>query len=406
MGKLQNLPAAAMASCLSCASGDFSTQLKVIDLYTGCTVNYTPPVFDQSSKQWFHYCWACSFRPEYIWKLELCAFALKGEHNVYSLVPNIPVCIYIDQKWIYIKLYSTSSRFEHCSNHSLNFQKSLTISDQYHNFYFCEFLYKMAAGAHFGCLKFTFDRISGHFRSICNFCFEIFDKMTAVGHLGCPRLTFDHISGHFRSIRNFIFVWNLLHFGCPKIIFDHISGHFRSIRNFFLVNFFTKWPPAHFCPFQTFFWFFYKMAGGAHFGCPKFTFDRISGHFRSIRNFFCCWHFWHNGCRWPFWMSEIHFRFLFFLFFLQNGCRRPFWMSEIHFRSHFWPFQIDMQLYKFTHVDRTDPYMHRTVNVRDFVIPSSKHRSKPVDPMFASDHNIVFTPKTRVFSPTWSHLGL
>ena len=28
-------------------------------------------------------------------KLELCAFALKGEHTVYSLVPNIPVCIYI-----------------------------------------------------------------------------------------------------------------------------------------------------------------------------------------------------------------------------------------------------------------------------------------------------------------------
>ena len=26
------------------------------------------------------------------------------EHNVYSLVPNIPVCIYIEQKWIYIKL--------------------------------------------------------------------------------------------------------------------------------------------------------------------------------------------------------------------------------------------------------------------------------------------------------------
>ena len=39
-------------------------------------------------------------------QLELCAFALKGEHNVYSIVPNIAVCmyIYIDQKWIYIKL--------------------------------------------------------------------------------------------------------------------------------------------------------------------------------------------------------------------------------------------------------------------------------------------------------------
>ena len=37
---------------------------------------------------------------KFIQKLELCAFALKGEHNVYSLVPNIAVCmyIYIDQK--------------------------------------------------------------------------------------------------------------------------------------------------------------------------------------------------------------------------------------------------------------------------------------------------------------------
>ena len=64
----------------------------------------------------------------------------------------------------------------------------------------------MAAGAHFGCPQFTFDHISGHFRSILNFIFfEIFDKMAAVGHFGCPKFTFDHISGHFRSIRNFIF---------------------------------------------------------------------------------------------------------------------------------------------------------------------------------------------------------
>ena len=41
-----------------------------------------------------------------------------------------------------------------------------TISDQYHNFYFCDFFYKMAAGGHFGCPKITFGRISGHFRSI------------------------------------------------------------------------------------------------------------------------------------------------------------------------------------------------------------------------------------------------
>ena len=56
------------------------------------------------------------------------------------------------------------------------------------------------------------------------------------------------------------------------------------------------------------------MAAGGHFGCPKITFDRISGHFRSLSKFNFFGNFW------------------------QNGCRRPFWMSEIHFGSHFWPF--------------------------------------------------------------------
>ena len=58
---------------------------------------------------------------------------------------------------------------------------------------------KMAAVGHFGCPKFTSDRISGHFRSIRHFFFfEFFDKMAAVGHFGCPKFTFDRISGHFR----------------------------------------------------------------------------------------------------------------------------------------------------------------------------------------------------------------
>ena len=34
------------------------------------------------------------------------------------------------------------------------------------------------------------------------FFVNFFDKMAAVGHFGCPKFTFDHISGHFRSIRN------------------------------------------------------------------------------------------------------------------------------------------------------------------------------------------------------------
>ena len=137
----------------------------------------------------------------------------------------------------------------------------LTISDRYHNFYFVNFVYKMAAGGHFGChLKITFDRISGHFRSIRNyfllkfvtkwppaaildvrnsllihfltfqintelfFFFLIFDKIAASGHFGFPKITFNRISGHFRSIG---------HFGYPKFTLDRISGHFRSIQVFF-----------------------------------------------------------------------------------------------------------------------------------------------------------------------------
>ena len=48
---------------------------------------------------------------------------------------------------------------------------------------------------------------------------------------------------------------------------------------------------SHFYPFHIdmqlfFFEIFDKMADVGHFGCPNFIFDRISGHFRSIRNFF------------------------------------------------------------------------------------------------------------------------
>ena len=112
------------------------------------------------------------------------------------------------------------------------------------------------------------------------------------------------------------------HFGCPKFTFDRISGHFRSIRNFFI--FFTKWPTAPILDvrnsllvaflaisdrYVTLFCLdiFNKMAAVDHFGCLKFTFDRISGHFRSILNFYFFWIFLQNGRRRPFWMSEIHF---------------------------------------------------------------------------------------------------
>ena len=51
-----------------------------------------------------------------------------------------------------------------------------------------------------------------------------------------------------------------------EIHFDRISGHFRSIRNFIFLQ------------------MFYKMAAVGHFGCPKFTFDRISGQSQQCRN--------------------------------------------------------------------------------------------------------------------------
>ena len=153
----------------------------------------------------------------------------------------------------------------------LDVQKSLlTISDQYHNFYFCDFwMSKTHFRWHFwsfqintklffqniftkwplapildvrNSLLIAFLAISDRYATLI--CLEIFDKMAAVGHFGCPKFTFDRISGHFRSIRNFNFdkMGAVGHFGCPKFTFDRISGHFRSIRNFiFFGNFWTKW---------------------------------------------------------------------------------------------------------------------------------------------------------------------
>ena len=93
-------------------------------------------------------------------------------------------------------------------------------------------------------------------------------------------------------------VCNFLHIGCrrpfwmSKIHFDRISGHFRLIRNFnFFGNFWQtdwRWPfwmsEIH---FWSHFWPFQINTNfffGVHFGCTKITFDGISGHFRSIRN--------------------------------------------------------------------------------------------------------------------------
>ena len=187
------------------------------------------------------------------------------------------------------------------------------------------------------------------------------------------------------------------HFGYPKITFGRISGHFRSIRNFFLI-FFTKWLPSAILDgrnslwitflaildqYRFYFLFFYKMAASGHFGCSKITFDLISAHFRSIRNFIFFWKFltkwlpsaildFRNSlwitflaildqCRFFIFFTKwlpvaildvrksLSISFLsishryatfFLLKFLTMADVGHFWMSEFHFRSHFWPFQI------------------------------------------------------------------
>ena len=144
-----------------------------------------------------------------------------------------------------------------------------------------------------------FDRISRHFRSIRNFFFS---------QNGCRWpfwMTENHFQSHFSSFQiNTQLFYFCSQNGCQRPFwitknhfFDRISHHFRSIRNFY---FFTKWLPVAILDdrkslsiaflaisdqYVTLI-FFHKMAAGGHFGLPKITFDRISRHFRSIRNFF------------------------------------------------------------------------------------------------------------------------
>ena len=110
------------------------------------------------------------------------------------------------------------------------------------------------------------------------------------------------------------------------------------------------------------------MADVGHFGCPKFTFDRISGHFRLIGYLgFPKFTFGHNFRR-PFWMSENHFGSHFWPFQID----RPFWMSEIHFRWHFWPFQIHTELYFFLNLwqnGRWRPFWMSANNFRSHLWP-------------------------------------
>ena len=68
LGKSRSAPVCEAATPESCANSDMSVTVMVIGLYT-CICNQGFGVF-------IHL------------KLELCAFARKGEHNVYSLFPT------------------------------------------------------------------------------------------------------------------------------------------------------------------------------------------------------------------------------------------------------------------------------------------------------------------------------
>ena len=196
----------------------------------------------------------------------------------------------------------------------------------------------MAPGGHFGWPKITFDCISPYLGSIRNF-YIFFRKMTPGGHFGWPKITFDRISRHFRSIRNFNFFRHFFHkmapgghFRWPKITFDCISRYFGSIRNLYIFfakwnpaailddrkslsiafltisdqyttfifwKFFTKWSPVTilddrkslsiaFLDISDQYTIFFKMFSQNDRQLPfwmKITFDGISRHFRSIRNF-------------------------------------------------------------------------------------------------------------------------
>ena len=75
------------------------------------------------------------------------------------------------------------------------------------------------------------------------------------------------------------------------------------------------------------------MAAGDHFGWPKITFDRISRHFRSIRNYL-----------FTKWLPAAILDDRKVTHFSPFQINTPFWMTGNHFLSHFSPFQINTQL--------------------------------------------------------------
>ena len=178
----------------------------------------------------------------------------------------------------------------------------------------------------------TFDRIFCHFRSIRNFDFFFFTKWLQTAILDDRK----SLSIAFLAIQintQLLFVLTFFTKWPQTAILDDRKSlriAFLAISDQYATFFFTKWLLAAILDEQksfliaflvisdqyaTFFFtkwlpaailddrkslliafltisdqyatlFFHKMAAGGHFGWPKISFDHISRHFRSIRNFF------------------------------------------------------------------------------------------------------------------------
>ena len=135
--------------------------------------------------------------------------------------------------------------------------------------------------------------------------------MAAGSHFGCPK---NHFVSHFLPFQINTTILIFVKFftkWLPAAILDvrkSLSVAFLAISDqyaTFLLNCFIKWLSSTILDVRNSLWitflaildqyrffiFFYKLAAGGHFGCPKITFDLISGHFRLIHNLNVFWKF-------------------------------------------------------------------------------------------------------------------
>ena len=212
--------------------------------------------------------------------------------------------------WSHFYPLHIDTQLFHFRSHFWPFQIDLPfwISEIHFRSQFWPFHFNLFFGSHIGCLKITLDRISGHFRLI--------------GHFGCPKFTFDGISGHFKSIRFGLVCWSLTSLCHSNVHIETMSTWemnpftaLTRIRSQFLR---TQWPTSNhqrvdtttpqtaqssgLAQIHTEHFYFWQTCRHRPFWCPQITFDRISGHFRSIWNFF--FNFWQNGRRRPFWKGR------------------------------------------------------------------------------------------------------